>query len=129
MLKLSIGGGWAERRPEVLARNNFHRGNEFFKDGDFKAAIKHYRLALDKLKNKGHHDHILMPTALSNIACIDYAEGRVDDAKQLMSEVVELYKNLPHQQSDESEEKEAIGTQQQGEERVNLSVWSLRAAT
>ena len=48
MLKLSIGGGWAERRPEVLARNNFHRGNEFFKDGDFKAAIKHYRLALDK---------------------------------------------------------------------------------
>ena len=28
-------GGWAERqsRPEVLARNNFHRGNEYFKEG------------------------------------------------------------------------------------------------
>ena len=108
-------GGWAERssRPEVLARNNFHRGNEYFKEGDFKSAIKHYRHALDKLKNKGHHEHYLMPTALSNIACLDFAEGRVDDAEKLLGEVVEIVKALTiqqqqqQQQHDESEEKDA----------------------
>ena len=41
-----------------------------------------------------------MPTALSNIACLDFAEGRVDDAKKLLDEVIEIVKALPpqHQQ-------------------------------
>ena len=35
-------GGWAERssRPEVLARNNFHRGNEYFKEGTIQLRLK-----------------------------------------------------------------------------------------
>ena len=90
--------------------------------GDFTSAIKHYRHALDKLKNRGHHEHYLMPTALSNIACLDFAEGRVDDAKKLLDEVVEIVKALPpqHQQQDESEEKDA--TQQESLKSVMMTM-------
>ena len=51
-----------------------------------------------------------MPTALSNIACLDFAEGRVDDAKHLLDEIVEVVKSqqLQRQQlQDEGEQKDA----------------------
>ena len=107
-----LAAGQFGTTPEELARSNFHKGNQRFKESDYRGAILQYRRAIDKLKMTDHERHYLHSTALSNVGCLEFAEGRHEDAMALLKEALTMLRSSdaegPTEQNNTEETKEEI---------------------
>ena len=77
------------------AKRLFLEGNEFFKQGNFDKAKEFYQTAMNLLQlssqntEKMHTAH-----ALSNLGLLQFAEGRVQEAKSLHEEALQLRRSM-----------------------------------
>ena len=71
----------------------FHEGNNYFREAHYEKAKQAYLSAMDKLKYcdeeaKDHNEAIL----LSHLGVLEYAEGRSEEARRMLQDAVNHYK-------------------------------------
>ena len=73
------------------AKDAFLEGNRLFRESQFDLAKMEYTNALNTLRAKGAPDEsIPKAAALSNIAILEFADGRYDEAKKLLEEALAI---------------------------------------
>src|SRR5262245_11418646 len=85
---------WTQSLTEV--REHSARGTEFFRQANFVAAEKEYRLSLDYARELGKPGISEYTSALSNVAATLQSQGRLKEARQALEECISLEeKSLP----------------------------------
>jgi tetratricopeptide (TPR) repeat protein len=87
------------------ARKSFTKGNDKFNLSDYNGAKMSYRKALNLLKmhDETHHH----ATAMSNIACLEYAEGRFYEAQKLFEDALKIRREVKSNSEEEKDQGQA----------------------
>ena len=91
-----------------IGKKYFIRGNTKFRTNDYTGAKLCYRKALDALQGLSDTMVSETATALSNIACLDYTEGRFEEAKLLFAKALRMHRDSLSEEKKEDEEYKDI---------------------
>ena len=77
------------------AKRLFHQGNEFFKQGNFDKAKEFYQTAMNLIQLSSQNTEKMHTAyALSNLGLLQFAEGRIQEAKALHEEALQLRRSM-----------------------------------
>ena len=76
------------------AKSYLHQGNVAFRDSRYDIARNKYSIALSVLKAGCENHSTQIASVLNNLAIMEFAEGRYEEAKNLLREALELRREL-----------------------------------